>query len=132
MSRTKYCGHFCGHCNKDARMEIMGEMQDAKDKVWLRCTRCHHMSLITISEKERNAQNTKLDINTATKYSPEQCFKIGEAIFHQEWNDVGKVLSKTKTSDGNQAIVVSFEKQGEKKLIENLRTEPQIILENTN
>ncbi len=132
MARTKFCEQFCGHCNKKTRMEIIGEMQDTKDKVWLRCTRCHHMNLITISEKEQKPQNTKLDINTATLYSPEQCFRIGEAIFHQEWNDVGKVLGKVKTSDGNQAIIVSFEKQGEKKLIESFKPETQTIMENTN
>ena len=71
-----------------------------------------------------SAQGGKLDASLATPYNPLQSFKVGEAIFHTEWNDVGKVVSKMKTSDGSQAIVVSFEKQGQRRLIENLKPEP--------
>jgi hypothetical protein len=65
----------------------------------------------------------KLDVSKATVYEPCSCFKVGESIFHSEWNDVGTVISKAKTSDGGQAIIVSFEKQGQRRLIENLKPE---------
>ena len=124
MARTKYTEHFCGYCNKGTRMEIVGEMQGKQDKLWLRCTRCHHMNLIDFKANAETQKNGKLDAATATRYSSEQSFKIGEVILHNEWNDVGKVISKMKTSDGSQAIVVSFEKQGQRRLIENLKPEP--------
>ncbi len=123
MARSKYSERFCGFCNKSARMEMVGEMEGMPGKQWFRCTRCHHTSLIEVTSPE-NLAGIKLDASTATPYNPLQSFKVGEAIFHQEWNDVGKVVSKTKTSDGSQSILVTFEKAGTKRLIENLKPEP--------
>ena len=130
MARTKYSERFCGYCNKETRMEMVGERNDANSKIWFRCTRCHHSTLIDMAAAESNKQQAKLSPETATPYAPQQCFKIGEAIFHSGWNDVGKVMSKIKTSGGGQAIVVSFEKQGQRTLIENLKPEPSEIIEN--
>ncbi len=128
MARTKYSERFCGYCNKDTRMEIVGEIPEGKGKGWFRCTRCHHMSLLDV-QLQQNGHAAKLCAETATKYTPQQCFKVGESIFHTEWNDVGKVLSKITTSDGSHAIVVAFEKQGERRLLENLKPEPSTVLE---
>ncbi|MBI1806081.1 MAG: hypothetical protein HYR76_03390 [Ignavibacteria bacterium] len=124
MARTKYSEQFCGYCNKPTRMEFVGEMDGVPGKVWFRCTRCHHNSLIALIAQSANQANIKLDASSATPYNPLQTFKIGESIFHSEWNDVGKVISKMKTSDGSQSILVSFEKQGQRRLIENLKPEP--------
>ncbi|TAK57344.1 MAG: hypothetical protein EPO24_09985 [Bacteroidetes bacterium] len=121
MSRSKFSQRFCGYCNKTTRMELMGEMTTTPDKAWCRCTRCHHMTLINAREALQAESGIALDAAKATTYTPELTFKIGEAIFHSEWNDVGKVLSKVRTSSGSQAIIVSFEKEGQKTLIENLR-----------
>ena len=131
MARTKYREFLCGYCNKTTRMEMVGEMQGSQEKIWYRCTRCHHMSLIDMKIQAGDQQNVKLDAETATPYSPLQSFKVGEAIFHTAWNDVGKVINKVKMSDGGQAIVVSFEKQGQRTLVENLKPEPTTIIENT-
>lgn len=131
MARTKYSERLCGYCNKETRMEMVGERNDANSKVWFRCTRCHHSSLIDMAVDENNLKETKLSQETATPYTPQQSFKVGEAIFHSVWNDLGKVMSKIKTSGGDQAIVVSFEKQGQRTLIENLKPEPSEIMENT-
>jgi hypothetical protein len=127
MARTKYSERFCAYCNKPARMVIVGEMQGAQDKMWFRCTRCHHMSLIDLGTNGADPGNGKLDPATATQYSPELSFKVGEAIFHTGWNDIGKVVNKVKTSNGGQAIVVSFEKQGQRRLIENIK--PEVVAE---
>ncbi len=126
MARTKYSGHFCGYCNKDTRMVVDGEMQGVQDKMWFRCTRCHHMSLIEL--KTEAAGNAAFDATTATVYNPITKFQVGEAVFHSEWNDVGKVLNKTRTSDGSESITVMFEKQGERRLISNLKSELLEIL----
>jgi hypothetical protein len=126
MARSKYAERFCGYCNKLARMEFVGEMDGVPNKVWYRCARCHHTSLIDLGPLNLNP-NTKPEASTATIYQPCNSFKVGEAIFHSEWNDVGKVTSKVKTSDGGQAIVVSFEKTGERRLIENLKPEPSDV-----
>lgn len=132
MARTKYSVRFCGYCNKDARMEMMGEAQGSQEKLWFRCTRCHHMSLIEMAPQSTSQKAAKLDPASATVYSPVLSFKIGDSIFHNEWNDVGKVINKVKTSDGSQAIIVSFEKAGQRRLIENLKPEPANDLANVN
>ena len=123
MARTKYSEQFCGYCNKPSKMEFVGEMNGVQGKVWFRCTRCHHTSLIALMVQSTDQANGKLDASRATPYNPLQSFKIGESIFHTEWNDVGKVVRKMKTSDGSESIVVSFEKQGQRRLIENLKPE---------
>ncbi len=124
MARTKYSERFCTYCNKVTRMEIAGEMNGVEGKIWHRCTRCHHTSLIVTGLDGNGQSNGKLDRSTATPYNPGLSFKVGEAIFHTEWDDVGKVLSKAKTSDGSESILVSFEKAGQRRLIENLKPEP--------
>ena len=123
MARTKYSDRFCSYCNKTTKMELGGEMAGLENRAWFRCTRCHHTTLINLKTQAEQAADRKLDATTATTYSPLQSFKVGEAIFHTGWNDVGKVLQKMKTSDGSQAILVSFEKQGQRRLIENLKPE---------
>lgn len=120
MGRVKYSERLCGNCNKKTRMELVGEMQLTQGKIWYRCTRCHHMTLVDTKTEEIEQVQKQADISKTTLYNPQRTFNIGDSIFHSEWNDTGKVLSKIFTSDGNQAIVVSFEKQGQRTLIENL------------
>ena len=127
MARTKYTEHFCGYCNKNTRMEIVGEMQEAEQKIWYRCTRCHHMSLINL-KLETPTPNGKVDPALAKMYSPGLRFDVGDPIFHKEWNDVGRVLNRTRTSDGSESILVLFEREGERRLIQNLRLESSTIL----
>jgi hypothetical protein len=123
MPRSKYTTQTCRYCNKTTKMGLVGEMQGAEDKVWYRCTRCHHMALIDLKAQAADQQQAKLDRTSATVYSPELTFKIGESIFHNEWNDLGRVMSKTRTSDGSEAILVAFEKLGQRRLIENFKLE---------
>jgi hypothetical protein len=48
---------------------------------------------------------------------------VGQSIFHTELGEVGKVISKEKTSRGASAILVDFETLGERRLLENLTQE---------
>jgi len=130
MARTKYSERFCSYCNKGTRMELVGGMDGISGKMWFKCTRCHHTSLIDVSSDTTTTNtNDKLDASSATVYNPWQTFRIGEAIFHSEWNDVGKVVRKDKLSDGSQSILVSFEKQGQRRLIESLKQEESVELQ---
>ena len=123
MARTKYSMHFCVYCNKDTRMEMMNEAHGSAEKIWLRCSRCHHMSMMEAPSKLEGGLKGKIDAAAATRYSPAQSFEIGQSIFHAEWDDVGRVVSKSKTSDGCHAIVVAFEKGGQRRLIEKLKAD---------
>ena len=103
-------------------MEIIGSVEGSETKMWFRCTRCRHSVLIDTSEKieEKVISITR---ENCVEYSPEKQYAIGSSIYHQDWDDMGTVTAKEKTSSGGNAITVEFEKNGKKKLIENLPVE---------
>jgi hypothetical protein len=105
-------------------MALVGEMQSNGEgdatRVWYRCTRCKHSSLL-----DRPAQKTKngvgeIDHNSSVEYSKDKIFTLGQTIFHSEWNDYGRVTAKHKISSGTSSITVTFEKLGERRLLENV------------
>ena len=111
-------------------MELIGEMPGEVEgvssrKVWYRCTKCRQASLFDLDaiESARQVASRKVDLKECTEYSPTKTYTVGESILHSEWSDVGKVKAKEKTSSGAQAILVSFEKLGDRRLIENLKVE---------
>lgn len=136
MAKTKYMMHECAYCHKMTKMELVGEMQvegqeGPPEKLWYRCLRCKHTALLErgASQKGKNTNGMGLDRGSSVEYSKFSVYTIGQLIYHTEWDDVGKVTAKQKTSDGTQAITVSFEKSGERKLIENVphNAEEEII-----
>ena len=127
MARTKFMMHDCAYCHKQTKMERIGEMPSAAGenepvKMWYRCTRCKHSGLITLApqNKEKGEAAAKIDRANCVEYSKDKVFIVGQAIYHSDWDDVGTVLKKDKTSNGIHSILVSFEKNGERKLIENV------------
>jgi hypothetical protein len=130
MAKTKYIVHQCAYCRRETKMEFVGGLPAENDgaepsKTWYRCTRCKHSALLTLVPQDREKKNHAIPIDreTCTTYAKEKLYKVGEHIYHSEWDDVGKVIRKDKTSNGIQSIVVSFEKLGERKLLENIQTE---------
>ncbi|MBI2427440.1 MAG: hypothetical protein HYV29_01330 [Ignavibacteriales bacterium] len=122
MSKTKYVTQFCTTCGRESKMEIIGAVVGAENKVWFRCTRCHHSMMIDQVNHQKGHDNViKINREECINYSPEKIFEVGTAIYHTDWDDMGKVKSKEKTSSGANAIWVEFEKSGIKKLIENLQ-----------
>jgi hypothetical protein len=85
--------------------------------------RCKHSALIERIVPQQKAAD-KLDRGSATEYAATKVFTVGQTIYHSEWDDLGRVISKNKMSSGVHAIIVSFEKLGERKLVENLSAEP--------
>lgn len=122
MARGKSISHFCSHCERATKMEFVGTVENQPEKSWYRCTRCRHAVLLDVTELRKKEESAKKKIERAdcVEYRPQDCYAIGQAIFHTEWDDVGKVISKEKTSGGASAIVVSFERLGERRLLENL------------
>src|SRR5713101_1967957 len=94
MARSKYTQRFCTYCNKQTKMEIVGGMEGVANKIWFKCSRCRHMSLLNTNDNDSLADGRQLDVNNATPYDPQSKYTVGQAIFHNEWNDVGKVMSK--------------------------------------
>jgi len=130
MAKSKYIMHLCAYCHKQTKMELVGGMQnEAGDapsgKVWYRCTRCKHSALLEALsvQKDKNASSVKIERNECVEYSKDKVYSLGQAIYHIQLDDMGKVTKKDKTSNGIHSITVSFEKLGEKKLIENVQLE---------
>lgn len=128
MARIKNIEGFCGFCNATTKMELSGDSNLSKDdtRKWAKCKKCKQTVLVEFEVKEKmsketeeNEQNEKLKI-----YSPKSSFLIGDAIYHQGWDDTGVVLSKELLSNGVSSILVKFNKSGQKQLIEtNQRSE---------
>jgi hypothetical protein len=122
MARGKSIVHYCGHCERESKMELVGAVEGVAGKVWYRCTRCRHASLLGMDEwnKAREEAKRKLERSECLEYRPELTYAVGQAIFHTGLDDIGRIVSKVRTSDGAHAIVVSFEKLGERRLLESV------------
>lgn len=131
MAKTKYILHDCAYCHKQTKMELVGEMtsegvQTESLKFWYRCTRCKHSALMEGSwlVKDKKAVLPAIDRAGCTEYSADKVFSVGQEIYHPDLDDVGRVVRKDKTSGGIHSIVVSFERTGERKLLENAHDLP--------
>ena len=52
------------------------------------------------------------------EYQPEKDFRIGQTIYHPQFEEKGKVVRKSKSVSGNfKKITVKFKKAGEKILV---------------
>jgi hypothetical protein len=112
-------------------MELVGSMPaevegSEPQKFWYRCSRCKHSALLDIASvgKEKKGASAIIDRAACTEYSADKLFKIGEEIYHAGLDDVGRVVRKDKTSGGIHSIVVTFERTGERKLLENTHDLP--------
>jgi hypothetical protein len=142
--RSKYITGLilCSDCTKTARKEIVGEArtrlagegpqpidrdsnEPPSENLWVRCTKCHNTMLVNLTALMEEKPKTHVNMTAAecTPYSPSRIYAIGEAIYHKDWDDVGTVMSKEVTASGRNAVLVQFEKEGEKKLLENFKPE---------
>ncbi len=124
MARLKNVEAFCSVCSTVTKMELAGDVinTEEENKRWAKCKKCKQTMIIDIID---DVKLTKVSLDgieqeECTSYSPTKTYSIGEAIFHESWNDFGKVLSKEKMSNGQNSISVEFQKSGLKKLIESL------------
>jgi phosphomevalonate kinase len=100
-------------------------------KIWYRCGKCKHSALLTLTtaSQAKKSHAVAIDREHCTQYAKEKTFTVGEHVYHLEWDDVGKVVRKDKMSNGIHSIVVSFEKLGERKLLENIQSEIDEVIE---
>jgi hypothetical protein len=124
--RAKYITLYSPFLMKETKHELIGEPIETETgrHQWARCTRSRHSQLVNLDTIEAEADRSKAVIHIsredARKYNPREEFQIGDVIFHSVWDDVGIVRAKEVTSNGGRSIIVQFEKNNEKKLIENL------------
>jgi hypothetical protein len=123
--RAKYITLYSPFLMKETKHELIGEPIETEEgrHQWARCTRSRHSQLVNLDAIEAENDKSKAVVHIsredARKYSPKEEYQIGDIIFHSIWDDVGIVRAKEVTSTGGKAIVVQFEKQNEKRLIEN-------------
>ncbi|MCH7827223.1 MAG: hypothetical protein IIC75_04500 [Bacteroidetes bacterium] len=124
MARLKNVEALCSVCNTVTKMELAGDVinTEEENKRWAKCKKCKQTMIIDLVDdvKVTKVSLDGIEDEECTSYSPTKTFSIGEAIFHESWNDFGKVLSKAKMSNGQNSISVEFQKSGLKKLIESL------------
>jgi len=123
MARVKNVEAFCGICNGMRKMELLGEVifsESGGNKRWAKCKKCKQTMIIDLTEDVRETKPSLEGIENedCTVYSPMKSFTIGESIYHQNWDDFGKVVGKEVLSSGQSSITVEFQKSGNKKLIE--------------
>ena len=124
MARVKNVEVFCPNCNAVRKMELTGEVSgdENETKKWAKCKKCKQTMIIDLAEdvKETKLSLDGIENEDCTVYAPTKSFTVGEAIYHENWDDFGKVVSKEVMSNGQSAISVEFQKSGLKKLIESL------------
>lgn len=124
MARVKNVEAYCPNCNSVRKMELTGDVNgaDEETKKWAKCKKCKQTMIIDIAEdiKETKVSLDGIENEDCTEYSPQKSYSVGESIYHKNWDDFGKVVSKEVMSNGQSAISVEFQKSGLKKLIESL------------
>ncbi|MBM4175051.1 MAG: hypothetical protein FJ213_02610 [Ignavibacteria bacterium] len=127
MARLKHVEAFCSYCNKTVKLEIVGELGIESDsRRWARCKTCKHTMALDVEANIKSSANVDLSaikIEDCKPYNPSSTFEVGDSIYHQDWEDVGKVTAKETTSAGAKSIVVEFEKAGMKKLLEQFQVQ---------
>ncbi len=124
MARVKNIESFCASCNTVQKMEITGEVagEGNEEKRWAKCKKCKQTMIIDldVDVKGKKVSLEGIENEDCTTYSPVKTFELGETIYHQNWNDFGKVVTKETLSNGQNSIIVEFQKSGSKKLLESL------------
>jgi len=125
-SMRKYITLYSPFLMKETRHELIGEPTETEEgrMQWARCTVSRHAQLVNLDALEQQqlrVTSIKIEREEAKDYDPRKEFKIGEVIYHREWDDYGLVRSKEIASNGMSLLVVIFEKMKERRLVERLR-----------
>lgn len=125
--RAKYITLYSPFLMKETKHELIGEPIETEDKgrhQWARCTKSRHSQLVNLdaieAEQDKSRAVIHISREDARKYSPKEEYKVGDVIHHKVWDDIGIVRAKEVTSNGKTSIIVQFEKNSEKRLIENI------------
>jgi hypothetical protein len=111
----------CRHCKAEQAMKPHSEGMKGQI-IWLRCAGCNKATFLKMADYQqlvaaRKAPRVIAD-GECVKYDPNQNFMIGQRLYHPIWDDRGEVLRKLTTSEGESTIVVSFNRLGERTLVE--------------
>lgn len=125
--KAKYITVYSPFLMRETKHELIGEPMESDNgrQQWARCTVSHHSQLINLdalqAQQERNSTAIiRISREDSKQYTPKGEYQVGDVIYHKTWDDVGIVRSKEIMTNGGNAIVVLFEKNKEKRLIEKI------------
>lgn len=121
MAKVKNVEAFCRFCGGIRKMELTGDVAGDENKRWAKCKKCKQTMIISISEDVviQKVSLEGIENESCSTYTPAQTYEVGQTIFHENWNDFGKVVAKEVLSNGQKCISVEFQKSGNKKLVES-------------
>lgn len=125
--KAKYMVLYSPFLMKDTKHELIGEPTETENgrMQWAKCAVSRHMQMVNLdtlaSNTEKKVTEIKLAREDAKEYSPKNAYKVGDVLFHKAWDDVGIVRAKEVMSNGRGSVLVHFEKNKEKRLIENFK-----------
>lgn len=124
--KAKYIILYSPFLMRETKHELIGEPLESANgrQQWARCAVSHHSQLVNLDAledaKAKNGAAVILSREDSKEYSPKGEYAIGDVIYHKTWDDVGIIRSKEIMSNGRAALLVHFEKNKEKRLVENL------------
>lgn len=124
--KNKYITLYSPFLMQETKHELIGDPIEGEEgrQQWARCTKSHHSQLVNLDtlEAESAKEEVVVEMNKedSVAYNPKDEYKIGDILFHEAWDDLGLVKGKEITSSGGHAIVVDFEKNKVKRLVEML------------
>lgn len=125
--KAKYITLYSPFLMKETKHELIGEPIETDNgrQQWARCNVSHHSQLINLDALQETAEKAMTQIKLAREdskeYSPKSEYQIGDVIYHKTWDDVGIVRAKEVMSNGRASLLVHFEKNKDKRLVENFR-----------
>lgn len=125
--KVKYLKLYSPFLMRETKHELIGEpmvTETGNRRQWARCTVSRHSQMIDLdaleARQDKSAVIVPISKDDSIPYSPRDEYQVGEIIYHKMWDDIGIITGKDMTSNGAQAIIVQFEKNKEKRLIEKL------------
>ncbi|MFN4985562.1 MAG: hypothetical protein ACK5BQ_02620 [Ignavibacteria bacterium] len=125
--KAKYMVLYSPFLMKDTKHELIGEPTETENgrMQWAKCAVSRHMQMINLdtlaSNTDKKVTEIMLSREDSKEYSPRNVYKVGDVIYHKTWDDVGIVRAKEVMSNGRGSVLVHFEKNKEKRLIENFK-----------
>jgi hypothetical protein len=141
---AKEVEEFCAFCKTTVKMPIVQEDGQEPGFLWVQCPNCHEIKPLETRpgegfieesgplgrEPDRAAGRKPLrppradepapgsgDHPSVRTYQPGEEYEPGDLIYHEQWKDTGKVVSKKESGGGRRIMVVEFEKMGQRKLV---------------
>jgi hypothetical protein len=113
---------FCRSCGKITTNQLErsiagnGRTIDKNATFEYYCTKCFKTACFSGNDLLEQAKSNGPD--ETRDYSPHDHFLIGERLFHKKFKEAGLVVSKD--SGTPSSVLVSFEKAGLKKLVQDI------------